>query len=81
MKLDINDFISKIESEFEDIIPGSVKPETKFREHFEWTSVNALVLFSMINVEYGITLTAEDLQKSVTVKDLFDIITEKTTNG
>ena len=79
--MDINDFISKIESEFEDIIPGSVKPETKFREHFEWTSVNALVLFSMINVEYGITLTAEDLQKSVTVKDLFDIITEKTTNG
>jgi acyl carrier protein len=81
MKLDINDFISKIESEFEDIIPGSVKPETKFREHFEWTSVNALVLFSMINVEYGITLTAEDLQKSVTVKDLFDIITEKSSNG
>ncbi len=81
MELLINDFISKIESEFEDVPPGSVKPETKFRDHFDWTSVNALVLFSMINVEYGVTLTAEDLQKSVTIQDLFDVISFKVANG
>lgn len=81
MELLINDFISKIESEFEDVAPGSVKPETNFRNHFDWTSVNALVLFSMINVEYNVTLTAEDLHKSVTIEDLFRIIVSKVNNG
>ena len=81
MELLINDFISKIENEFEDLTPGSVKPDTNFRNHFDWTSVNALVLFSMINVEYGVTLTAEDLQKSITIQDLFEIITSKVANG
>lgn len=81
MELLINDFISKIENEFEDVTPGSVKPETNFRNHFDWTSVNALILFSMINVEYGVTLTAEDLQKSTTIQDLFNIIETKTING
>ncbi|MDX9931338.1 MAG: acyl carrier protein [Bacteroidales bacterium] len=81
MELLISDFISRIESEFGDVVPGSVKPETKFRDHFDWTSVNALVLFSMINVEYGITLTAEDLQKSATIQDLFNIISLKIANG
>ncbi|HPB01849.1 MAG: acyl carrier protein [Bacteroidales bacterium] len=81
MELLISDFISRIESEFDDVVPGSVKPETKFRDHFDWTSVNALVLFSMINVEYGITLTAEDLQKSATIQDLFNIISLKIANG
>ncbi|MPM15164.1 hypothetical protein SDC9_61530 [bioreactor metagenome] len=81
MELLINDFISKIENEFDDVAPGSVKPETKFRDHFDWTSVNALVLFSMINVEYNVTLSAEDLHKSVTVEDLFNIIVSKTNNG
>jgi len=81
MELLINDFISKIENEFEDLMPGSVKPDTNFRNHFDWTSVNALVLFSMINVEYGVTLTAEDLQKSITIQDLFEIITSKVANG
>ncbi|HPF00878.1 MAG TPA: phosphopantetheine-binding protein [Bacteroidales bacterium] len=81
MELLISDFISRIESEFDDVVPGSVKPETKFRDHFDWTSVNALVLFSMINVEYGVTLTAEDLQKSTTIQDLFNIISLKIANG
>ena len=81
MELLINDFISKIENEFEDVTPGSVQPETNFRNHFDWTSVNALILFSMINVEYGVTLTAEDLQKSTTIQDLFNIIESKANNG
>jgi len=81
MELLISDFIEKIEAEFEDTVPGTIKPETRFRDQFDWTSVNALVLFSMINVEYGIIMTAEDLQKSFTIQDLFNIIVSKTQHG
>lgn len=83
MDITIEDFIGRIEDEFEELEKGILKPETDFRKGFDWTSVNALILFSMINIEYGITLTAEDLHKSKTVKDLYSIVVEKmkTLNG
>ncbi|MCF8350319.1 MAG: acyl carrier protein [Bacteroidales bacterium] len=73
----IEDFISKIEEEFEDVNKGQLKPESKIREHFEWDSVNALVFIAMVNVEYDVVITAEDLQKSETVQDIFTTIQEK----
>ncbi len=77
----MQDFIKKIEAEFDEIPEGFLKPETRFREGFEWTSVNALILFSMINIEYEVIMTAEDLHRSETVEDLFRIVQEKQKNG
>lgn len=77
----IEEFISKIETEFDDIESGSLKGETNFREDFEWSSVNALILFSMINIEYDVIMTAEDLQNANTIADLYQIVNRKTENG
>lgn len=73
----INDFIKIIEQEFEDIKPGTLKPESNFRDEFEFTSVNALVMISLINIEYDVTLTADELRNCVTVKDLFEMVEKK----
>lgn len=73
----VNDFIAKIEEEFEDIPKGSLKPESAFRENFDWSSVNALILFSMINIEYDIIMTVEDLQSATTVQELYDVVVKK----
>ena len=70
----IENFIKKIEEEFEDLKPDVLKPESKFRENFEWDSINALVFIAMVNVEYDVVINANDLQKSETVRDLFSII-------
>lgn len=77
MNITIEDFIGRIEEEFEELEKGVLKPETDFRKGFDWTSVNALILFSMINIEYGVTMSAEDLHKSKTVQDLYSIIVHK----
>lgn len=70
----ITDFITKIENEYDDLTPGIIKPESKFRDVFEWNSINALILIAMVKTEYGVLIDADDIQKSQTINDLFTII-------
>ena len=74
MALNIDDFIKKIEDEFDELEPGKLKPESAFRQMFDWNSINALVLIAMVKTEYNVTINADDLTKSKTVKDIFKII-------
>lgn len=70
----ITEFIQKIEAEFEDLEPGKLIPESNFREAFEWNSINALILIALIKTEYNVSINAEDIQKSKTVNDIFEIV-------
>jgi acyl carrier protein len=70
----IEDFITHLEEEYEDLAPGSLKPGSVFREVFEWNSINALILIAMVKTEYDVTINAEDIATSKTVEDLFRII-------
>jgi acyl carrier protein len=74
----IVDFIKKIEAEFEDLEPGKLKAESNFREVFEWNSVNALILIALVNTEYNVVITADDLRSSKTINDIFKIIQKRT---
>ena len=70
----IEDFIARLEEEYEDLTPGSLKPDSVFREVFEWNSINALILIAMVKTEYDVTINAEDIATSKTVEDLYRII-------
>ena len=70
----IEDFIARLEEEYEDLKPGSLKPESIFREVFEWNSINALILIAMVKTEYDVVINAEDIASSKTVADLYRII-------
>lgn len=73
----IEEFISHIEEEFDDITPGTLKPESIFREVFEWNSINALILIAMVKTEYDVSINAEDIANSKTVQDIYGIIEAK----
>lgn len=72
--MNIEQFIKHIEAEFDDLKPGVLKPESQFREVFEWNSINALILIAMVKTEYEVTLTADDLIKSKTVNDIYNLV-------
>jgi len=74
MALNIHDFIERIEDEFDELEPGKLKPDSVFRQMFDWNSINALVLIAMVKTEYNVTINADDLAKSKTVRDVFKII-------
>jgi len=78
MSLNIDDFIKHLEEEFEDDIqPGTLKPDTVLEKAIALTSVNALILISMIKVEYDVEVNANDLNKCKTINDLFNVINKK----
>jgi acyl carrier protein len=73
----VEEFIKNIETEFEDLEAGKLQPETHFREVFDWNSINALILIAMVKTEYGVTINAEDIQKSKSINDLYEIVKSK----
>jgi len=74
----VEKFIETVETEFEDLEPGKLKPASNFREVFEWNSINALILIALVKTEYDVVINAEDVAKSKTVNDLFTIIQQRT---
>ena len=77
--MNIEEFIKHIEDEFEDLKPGILKPESNFREAFEWNSINALIMIAMVKTEYNVTINAEDLVKSKTIKDIYTVVERRVT--
>ena len=75
--MDVQEFILKIEQEFEDLEPGKLQPDSIFRDHFDWNSINALVIIALIDAEYDVAINANDLKASKTINDLFGIIKKR----
>jgi len=73
----IEDFIGKLEEEFDDVAAGSIKPDTDFRNIEDWGSMHALIVIALIDTEYDITLSGADLRSVNTIQELFDLVKSK----
>ncbi|MCF8374040.1 MAG: acyl carrier protein [Bacteroidales bacterium] len=73
----IEDFIAALEEEFDDIEQGTLKAGSDFRESLEWNSINALLFIALCDAEYDVMMSADDIDKAVTIQDLFDTIETK----
>ena len=72
--MDIAEFIAKVENEIDEIKPGMLKPDTHFRSISEWSSMHALIIIALVDTDYDVTITGEDLRNSQTMNDLFNIV-------
>ena len=75
--MDLNEFVRKVEAEIEDLEVGSLTADKDYREIEQWSSMYALILIAMIDTEYDVTLSGEDLKQSKTVRDLYEIVKSK----
>ncbi len=73
----IEEFITRVEGEFEDMETGNLKPESVIREHFTWDSINALIFIAHVNVEYDVVISADDLINSEKLQDLYNLVSSK----
>jgi acyl carrier protein len=79
MNLDIENFIKQVEEIFdEEIKPGTLTPKSVLEKQVDITSVNALILMSMVKIEYNVVLEEKELKKCKTIDDLHKIILKKT---
>lgn len=70
-------FVENFAAQFDEIKPGTIKIDTRFRDLEGWSSLTALAIIAMTDEEYNIKLKGDDIRKAVTVKDLFTIISSK----
>lgn len=73
----VEDFIQRIEEEFDDIPKGKLTADNPFRETVDWTSVNALLLMALISTEYDVNIEVEELKKCISLRELFNVVIEK----
>ena len=75
--MDIKEFIENFIEALEIEDGSSVTETTNFRELEEWDSLAALSTISMVDDEYGVTITNKDLRSVETIEQLCSMIEEK----
>jgi len=75
--MEMNEFIEKFAEQFDETPAESLNNETIFRELEEWSSLIALSVIAMIDEEYNITITGDDMKKQTTIGDLFNLVSSR----
>ncbi|MDY3788893.1 phosphopantetheine-binding protein [Bacteroides fluxus] len=75
--MELEEFIEKFAEQFDDIDVGQLTSEVKFRELNGYTSLVALLIITMIDEEYDVTVTGDDMKKQVTIGDLYNLVSSR----
>ena len=73
----IEEFISKFESAIDDLEPGVLSAESRFRELSQWDSLAALSILVLVNSELNVTISGNELKSCTTVMDIYQVVISK----
>jgi acyl carrier protein len=73
----ISDFINNFIDLFDDLDSTIITPETIFRDINGWSSLIALSTMSMIDDEYDVQLSADQMRRANTIQELYDLVISK----
>lgn len=75
--MELKDFIQNFAEQFDDTPASVFKAETVFHKLDEYTSLIALSIISMVDEEYGVTLSGNEMKAAVTIEDLYNTVKAK----
>ncbi|QIL39199.1 acyl carrier protein [Pedobacter sp. HDW13] len=75
--MELQDFINNFASQFDDTDSAEFTADLQFHDLEEWSSLNALSIIAMVDEEYGVKLTGNDIREAKSVQDLFDVVKGK----
>jgi len=75
--MEINEFVENFAAQFDETDSSEFKSETVFRELDEWSSLTALSIIAMVDEEYNVKLSGDDIRNSKTIQDIFELITNR----
>lgn len=75
--MNIQEFISIIEEEFDEVENGTLEASTSFRQMEGWSSMHALILIALVDNHFDVLLTGEELRGLDTIQDLYDLLASK----
>jgi acyl carrier protein len=75
--MEISTFLQHFADMLDDTDARLIHAETIFRDLDEWDSLTALSLIAMVDEEYSVKLTGDNIKSSITLQDLYEIIKNK----
>ncbi len=75
--MDIREFIQNFADQFDDTPVSEFNKDTVFHDLDEYSSLIALSIISMVDDEYGVTLSGNEMKAAVTIEDLFNTVNSK----
>ena len=75
--MDIKGFIQNFADQFDDTPVSEFTKDTVFHDLDEYSSLIALSIISMVDDEYGVTLSGNEMKAAVTIEDLFNTVKAK----
>ena len=73
----LEEFVALFAEQFEDTDSSEITADKNFRDLDEWSSLIALSLIAMVDEEFDVILTGDDVRGSVTVEDLYKAVIAK----
>lgn len=70
-------FLKNFSEQFEETDSSEITMQTEFLDIDEWDSLVALSVIAMVDDEYGIKITGDDIRNSKTVEDIYKIVQSK----
>ncbi len=75
--MELVDFIKNFAAQFDDTDANELNEETIYKELDEWSSLIALSVIAMVDEEYDITISGDDIRNTKTIADLFNAVKAK----
>lgn len=75
--IDYSTFQDTLETSIDGIEPGSLTPDKPLAEVPQWDSLARLTVIALADAEYGVNLTASDLNACITVGDIHVCIQQR----
>ena len=75
--MELQDFIQNIVNLFDDIDTSNFSVLTDFKDNDEWNSLLVLSVIAMVDEEYGIIITSDDIRQAKTIGDSYSIVKSK----
>lgn len=72
--MELNEFIQNFAEQFDDTPANEFTKDTVFHELDEYSSLIALSIISMVDEEYGVTLTGNEMKAAITIEDLYNTV-------
>lgn len=75
--MEIKEFIENFADQFDEVDASEITPSVCYRELDEWSSLAALSIIAMIDEEYDVQLNADEMRRTQTIQELFDLVQSK----
>ena len=75
--MNLDEFIANLADQFDDTDISEINKGTKFKDLDEWSSLTAMCIIAMAKTQYSKTITGREIRNCETVKDLYDLISNK----